>query len=202
MVDVSLAGLTQPVAQYTDLAARRSRIDIGEDFLLHLLFNRVRKLIPLLIENLDAVMLVGVVRSGDDNARVRPLEHSEIRNRRCRQHAEGHHITANGADSRNQRAFQHIGRNARVLADGDDRLSALFLFQNGRDGLARAEREIGGQILTDNAADPVGTKQFSHNIVPRLKFRFVKYNKAFFLYKLSCSGTSSMLFGTESPRCS
>ena len=163
MIDVRLARLAQAVAQHADLAVRGSGIDVGEDLLLHLLFDGVGQLVALLVEDLDAVVLIRIVRGGDDNARVRALEHGEIRDRRRRQHAERHHIAADGADACNERTFEHIGRNARVLADRDDRLSALFLFQNGRDGLARAECEIGGQIFTDNASDPVGTKQFSHN---------------------------------------
>ena len=95
---------------------------------------------------------------GDDDARVRALENGQVRDRRSRQHAEGHHVAADGADAADERGFEHIGGNARVLADGDDRLSALFFLQNGRDGLARTERKISREIFSHNAANAVGSK--------------------------------------------
>ena len=89
-----------------------------------------------------------------------------------------------------------------VLADGDDRLSALFFLQNGRDGLARTERKISREIFSHNAANAVGAKQFSHDFDSSSQKDLKFCRKVVCIYRLSCSGTSSMLFGTERPKCS
>ena len=202
MVDIRLARLPQTVAQDADLAVRRGGIDVGENFFFDLLFDRVGQLVALFVEDLDAVVLVRVVRGGDHDARIRAFEHGQVRDRRSRQHTERHHVAADGADARDQRTFEHIGRNARVLADGDDRLSALFFLQNGRDGLARTERKISREIFSHNAANAVGAKQFSHDFDSSSQKDLKFCRKVVCIYRLSCSGTSSMLFGTERPKCS
>ncbi len=44
------------------------------------------------------------------------------------------------------------------------------LLQNGRDGLARTEREISREIFAHDAANAVRSKQFSHRfMIPLLK---------------------------------
>ena len=159
MMDILLLALLQTVVQHADLAAGRNGNGLaGEDLRLDLRLRRVGKFVSLFVEHLDAVVFKGIVARGDDDARVRALENGQVRDRRSRQHAEGHHVAADGADAADERGFEHIGGNARVLADGDEGRSPLLLLQNGGDGLTGVERQLDGQILAHDSADAVGAK--------------------------------------------
>ena len=83
------------------------------DPLLHL----VGELVALAVEDLDAVVLIGVVGGGDDDAGVRLAAHRQIGHRRGGDDAQGHHVAAHGAQTRHQGRLQHIGGDAGVLAD-------------------------------------------------------------------------------------
>ena len=127
MVDVRFLRLRESVAQYADLIMRRDgdRL-VTEELFLDFRLCLIRQLVALFVEDLDAVVLIGIVRRGDNDACVRTFQNRQIGNRRRRQHAERHHIAADGANTCNKRAFEHIRRDACILAYGNERFSALF----------------------------------------------------------------------------
>ena len=109
---------------------------------LDLLLERVGQLIAGAAENLDAVEFAGVVRSGDHHTRVGPVLFHQVGHRRGRHYAQMHHIRADAAKARGQRAFKHVGGNARVLADQDFRMALAAFTQYHRCGAADIHRQL------------------------------------------------------------
>ena len=159
MLDILRAGLLHAADHGTDIAPAllRDRI-FAEDEGFDLRLCRVGQFVALAVEDLDAVVLIGIVRSGDDDAGVRPALDRQVCHRGRGDHTQRHHIAAHGADAGDQRGFQHIRGNAGVLSQGDLGSSLLFLRQNGGHRLADAVRHIGGQRLAHDAANPVGAE--------------------------------------------
>ncbi len=105
-------------------AAERGRLrellrHVGVDQTLDLELDRVRELVAVRAEQLDAVVVVEIVRSRD--------HHPEIGAHRTRQHGDGRrrhraeqqHVHADRGEARDQRGLDHVAREPRVLADHD-----------------------------------------------------------------------------------
>ena len=86
-------------------------LDLGLDL--------VGQLVPVGGEDLDAVVLVGIVRRADHHARVRAHRPGDERDPGRRQRSHQQHVGAGGHDPRLQRALQHVAGEPRVLADHD-----------------------------------------------------------------------------------
>ena len=79
----------------------------------------VGKLVAVGPEQLDAVVVVGIVRGRDHHAEIgaqRPRQH---RHGRRRDRAEQEHIHAGRAEAGHQRVLDHVARKPRILADHD-----------------------------------------------------------------------------------
>ena len=167
MVDVVQGGLLRHIAHLADLRSRLAgHVVVGkEDDVLDLLLQLVGQLEALAVEDLDAVVLKGVVAGGDDDAGVRLLVHRHPGHPRGGQGAQIQHIGPGGAQSRDQGALQQVAGDPGVLADGDQGLLPR-LFAAGQH-LSRSQSHLIGQIRiqagVDHAADAVRSKQFSHN---------------------------------------
>ena len=158
-VDVVPLQLAHPVVAAADLPPGAVlHGGAGEDLLLDPGLHAVRQLVALAAEHLDAVVLIGVVAGGDDDAGVGPLLPGEIGHRRGGDGAHRLHVAPQVADARHQGGLQHVGGDAGVLADDHGGAGALVLHQHGGDGLAHPEGEIGGEVLPHHAADAVCAK--------------------------------------------
>ena len=144
------------------------KLRMVQDQVLHTPLHLIGELIALGVEDLDAVVSIGVVGGGDDDTGVRLLLHRQKGHRRGGDGAQGHHVAAYGADTGHQGRFQHIGGNAGVLADGDEGTAALLLRQDGGHRLSHMKCPLRRQGLPRYAADAVGAKEFSH--IPILLF--------------------------------
>ena len=144
------------------------KLRMVQDQFLHPLLHLIGELVALGVEDLDAVVSIGVVGGGDDDTGVRLLLHRQKGHRRGGDGAQGHHVAAYGADTGHQGRLQHIGGNAGVLADGDERTAALLLRQDGGHRLSHMKCQLRRQGLPRYAADAVGAKEFSH--IPILLF--------------------------------
>ena len=71
---------------------------------LDLLLLGVDELLPVAVEELDAVVLGRVVRRGDDDAEVEP----EQRDRGRRQHPAEHRVAACGDDTARERILERL----------------------------------------------------------------------------------------------
>ena len=130
-----------------------------KDFFLHPLLQRVGELVALAVENLDSVVLIGVVRGGNHDARVRLFLPGEVGHGGRRNISHGFYVAAHGAQPRNQRRLQQIRGDAGVLAqDHRGALPPLFLHQNRAHGLPHPEGQVRRQVLPHDAPDAVGAK--------------------------------------------
>ena len=68
-------------------------------------------------EELDAVVLVQIVRGGDHHAHVGAQRTRQHGDGRRRQRAELEHVHADGGEAGDQRGFDHVAGEARILAD-------------------------------------------------------------------------------------
>ena len=142
-----------------DLAVRLDgQLTLAQDQLLDARLERVAELEALGREHLDAVVLVRIVRGGDDHARVRVQIDRQICDRRRRDDAKQDRVAAAGRQARDERAFEHVGGNARVLADDDGRLRAGIVRERDGCRLPDAVGELRVQRLVGHAADAVGPK--------------------------------------------
>ena len=82
--------------------------DLLRNRCLHLFLHLVGELIALRAENLDAVVLVGIVRGGNNNTGVSLLLHRKECHRRGGDGAEGHDAAAHGANAGHERRLQHV----------------------------------------------------------------------------------------------
>ena len=155
------SGRTRPIAARF-VVARLLPVDDALDALLE----GVRELKAFAAEDFDAVVLKGVVRRGDDDAEVRLLAHGEVRHRRRRQDAEGHHVHARRADAGGEGRFQHIRGDARVLTDENKRFSAArrAVFREERGGgAADFKSKHGIERFVYDAADSIRSEIFTHS---------------------------------------
>ena len=137
------------------LALRQQRLD-G-------LLLRVGQLAAALAENLDAVVLIGVVRRRNDNACVGLILCAQPCHGGRGDDPQQHHVDPHGGQPGRHRLLQHVGGGARILAD--DHLAArtpvrLCQRQGGR--LADAHCKFTGQLHAGDVAYAVGSKQFCH----------------------------------------
>ena len=121
----------------------------GGEQLLDLLLGRIRQLVALRVEELDAVVLGWVVRSRDDDAEIE----REQRNGRRREHAAEDAVAAGGDDAARERLFELDAARARVTADEDARRAGPE-----RRRAAEALDELGRQELPHDAAHPIGAE--------------------------------------------
>src|SRR5579883_2010432 len=126
------------------------------DALLHL----VRELEPRRGEELDAVVLHGIVRRRDHRAGVHLELAGEERDPGGRQHAEAEHIGARGAQRGRERGLQQVARDAGVAADGEAPAGPARQHVHRRP--AEAVHELGGQVGVRHAADAVRAEKPSH----------------------------------------
>ena len=68
-------------------------------------------------EELDAVVLVGIVRSAQDNAGVGAQRASDVGNAGSRKRPNDEHIHTERGDPGHQRRFEHVAGKAGVFAD-------------------------------------------------------------------------------------
>ena len=162
VVDIVLRGLGGHIAHLADVPVGLAGhiVVAEEDDVLDLLLQLVRELKALAVEDLDAVMLEGVVAGGDDDAGVRPLVHRHPGHAGGGQGAQVQHVGPGGTKARNEGALQQVAGDAGVLADGDQGLLPRLLVpcQHLCGGQANLIRQIRVQTGVDHAADAVGPK--------------------------------------------
>ena len=163
MVDVVLPLLLVGVDDPADVAVGlQGDLLAGEDDVLNLTLQGVGELEALTVEDLDAVVLKGVVGGGDDDTGVGVVVHRDPGHGRGGNDAQMKHIGAGGAQSGNQSTLQQVRGDAGVLADGHQRLVVALSGEHLSGGQAHLVGQSGVQTGVDHAADSVSTKQFSH----------------------------------------
>ena len=110
-------------------------------------------------EELDAVVLVGVVAGADHHAGVGAHRLGEEGDARRRQRPGEHHVHAHGADAGGDGLLQHVAGEPGVLAD-DDAVPVRPGADHVGQGAAELERQLGGHgVDVGDAADAVGAEE-------------------------------------------
>ena len=117
----------------------------------------VRQLEPVGPEQLDAVVLVKIVRGGDHHAEIAAHRARQHRHRRRRRRAEQQHVHADRGEAGDHRVFDHVAGEAGVLAD-DDAVAILAALEQQAGRLADLHRQIGGDLGVGAAANAVGAE--------------------------------------------
>ncbi|MPN30984.1 hypothetical protein SDC9_178455 [bioreactor metagenome] len=134
-LDIATGGVFQELG--LSECDRRDPMRLIEQHLLDCYLPDVGQLGAFGTEEFDAVVLEGVVAGADDHSQAGPQGPREIGHPRCRQRPKQHHIRARGIEARHQGAFEHMPRDARVLANQHRR--ALFVAMKHSSGGNTAE---------------------------------------------------------------
>ncbi len=134
---------------------------IAVDQRLDLALDRIRQLVPIGAEQLDAVILVRIVRGRDHHAKIGAHGAGEHGDGRRRHRAEQQHVDAHGGEARLQRRLDHVARQPRILAD-HNAMAMLAIAEGEARRLPDLERELGRDRLVGHAAHPIGAE-----ILPR-----------------------------------
>ena len=112
-------------------------------------------------EELDPVVLVGIVRGADHRAGVGPHRDGELRDGRRRKRPAEEHVDAHAAQARGQRRLQHVPRNTSVFADHHPVAVAAPLDGEGH-GAPELEHQLARhRIDVGDAADAVGAEELA-----------------------------------------
>ncbi len=140
-------------------------VDVGvEHELLDFELDLVGELEPFAREKLDAVVLEGVVRGGNDRAGVGAQAARQKRDAGRRHRSDQQDVDTHGADARRHRGLQHVAGDPRVLPDHDARAVSRTRrsAKHVRDRAAETERGLRGHRLdVGDAAHAVGTEQLA-----------------------------------------
>ena len=107
-------------------------------------------------EELDAVVLVGVVRGRHDGGQVEAVAAQQQRGAGRGQHAAEQRVASGGRHPGRQRGLEHLARLARVAHDQDLR---RLCRRGGRGGPSERQRQLGGQLLARDTANAVGAEE-------------------------------------------
>ena len=129
-------------------------LDLQDRFLIHFLT------VP--VQQLDAVVVVGVVRSGDHDAAVEIIHPCDVGHRRCGGNVHDIGVRAAGHEAGAQRIFKHIAGTPGILADDDPRLLASLCAVIPAQEAADQDGVIIRQISVRLTAETVGSKIFTH----------------------------------------
>ena len=145
--------LARPI--FCELASRLA--EIGVDQLLDLLLDLVGELVAVRAEQLDAVVVVGIVRGRDHHAEVGAHRARQHRDARRRDRAGQQHVHADRGEAGRQRVLDHVAGQARVLAD-QHAVAVVAVLEDEPDRLADLQREFRRDDAVGPAANAVGAE--------------------------------------------
>ena len=155
------------------------RLDLIDDALLHLFTGAV--------EQLDAVVLVGVVAGADHDAAVKIVRANDIRHARRRRDMHKIGVRARGRQAGGQGIFKHIAGSAGIFADHDRALvlPAVIPAEKPADPVG----VFHGQVNVGLTAEAVGTEIFGHECFPPIKITR-KIQQATIYYNCAAAASS------------
>src|SRR6185436_6589957 len=129
------------------------------EMLLDARLDLVRKLGAVPIEELDAVVVVQIVRRADDDAEVAFEALRQVSDARGRQRTHQHDVDPGSDEARFERGLEHVARESRVLAHEH---SAALGGEHARCSAREAQRKVDSErMLADATAHAVGSEVFS-----------------------------------------
>lgn len=130
-----------------------------------LIFDSIRKFVPIAAEKLDAVVMIRIMGSRNDNACFCLMAAGQIGNSRSRDHSGQHGTSACRTNSCRNRCLKHLAGQTRIPPDQNQGLLLRFPAEIKR---SRASQPISHFRLQRNiclTANAIRTKQSCHNIV-------------------------------------
>jgi hypothetical protein len=135
---------------------------VVENQLLDFRLELVVELEAVAREKLDAVVLERIVRRGNHHARIRTHTSSKKSYTRCRQRADQPYVDAHRTDSRGDRGFEHVARQARVLADENLAMASMRAAKDVRERAPQLHRGLrGNRLFVRDPAHAVGAEQLT-----------------------------------------
>ena len=129
----------------------------ADDF-FDFVFDFIGKLEAVGVEDLDSVVVGGVVGSGDHDSAVRAHGADEVGDGGGRERSDFQNIHAHAEHAARQRGFEHVSGNAGVLADHRF-CNAVFICMDLCDSFSHFERNFrSDRIFVRFAANSVGSK--------------------------------------------
>ena len=142
--------------------------EIAVDQFLDLQLDLVGQLVAVRAEQLDAVVVVRIVRGGDHHAEIGAHRARQHRHRRRRHRAGEQHVHADRGEARDQRGLDHVAGQPRVLAD-QHAMPVVAVLKNQARGLTDLERKLRRDRAVGAAANAVGAEIFAnHAVRPQL----------------------------------
>ena len=122
-------------------------------------------------EELDAVVMIGIVRGGNHHTGLQTQGAGQVGDARRGQRASQIDIHASSGKTGLQRGFQHIARNAGVFANQHARaVAAVVVDQHLAGGVAQPQDKVrGNRRLADFTANAIGAEVFAcaHRVLLR-----------------------------------
>ncbi len=144
----------------------QSDADVLIEHLLDAGLDLVGQLVAVGAEQLDAIVMVGIVRRRDHDADVSAQRAGEHGHRRRRDRAEQEHVHAGGAEARHHRVLDHVPGQAGVLAE-HDAVAVVAALEAEAGGHADLHRHLGRhRKLVGLAPDPVSAEIASSHALP------------------------------------
>ena len=134
--------------------------EVGIDQRFDLVLDLVGELVAVRAEQLDAVVVVGIVRGRDHHAEIGAHRAREHADRRRRHRAGQQHVHADRGEARDQRGLDHVAGEPRVLAD-EHAVAVLAALEHEAGGLPDLERKLRRDHAVGAAADAVGAEIFA-----------------------------------------
>ena len=142
---------------------RANRIDLaGENELLDFLFDLIVEFVAVVPEKFDAVVFVGIVRGGENDAGIGAERARDVSDARRGQRPDDENIDTERSDAGDERVLEHVTGKARVFAENDLRPRAfrngarIQLRENVGGGPAQFQRGLGRDRLNvGDAADAI-----------------------------------------------
>ena len=156
------------VLRAADVRARGKRdLQIAVEIVLDLVNDALLHLLTGAVEQLDAVVRIGIVARADHDAAVKIVRTDDIGHARRRRHVHEIGICAGGRQAGRERIFKHIAGSAGIFADHDRALvlPAVIPAEKPADpvGVLHRQAHIG---LT---AEAVSAEIFGHGCFPPIK---------------------------------
>ena len=148
------------------LTGQKLQLAVTVDVVLNGGFQSGVDLHAFAVDDLDAVVVIGIVRGGDHDAAAELLVSDQVDQLRRRADAQQPGIGAQGGNAGGKRAFKHTAGKAGIPSD-QDAAAAEILAQI----LADAVSHVDGKILIGAASDAVRTEMYSHLTAPLLRSR-------------------------------
>ena len=155
------------------------------DIVLHQQQNLLRHLLAIAVDQLDAVIVVGIVAGRDHDATVEVVDAGDVSHRRGGSDMEQVGICTGSGQTCDQAVLEHIRATAGILTN-DDACRVIITVALTQSVIIPAQKTtnlvgvVSGQINTSFTTEAIGSKILSHSWLPRYKSKpSIKCNMCF-----------------------